>query len=298
LTIDHDRAFGYYTQGAKQDHPASIYRTGVCYEVGAGPKRDHQRAVQYYRKAAALGDPAAMFKVGMILLEGTLGQARNPKEGVNLLKRAATQADETTPYALHELAILYEGVNLDPATGIVPVSFIILIFNVQDPSYAFELYLKASKLGYAPSQYKLGLSHEYGHLGLAIDAKRSIAWYTKAAQQGEAEAELALSGWYLTGFEPIIQQSDKEAYLWARKAANKGLAKAEYAVGYFLEHGVGSEQNLEEARKWYIRSAGQGNSRAIARLSDRGQEKREAQQIKPIDWRRSKDAQNGNCIVM
>lgn len=236
------------------------------------------------KKAAALGDPAAMFKIGMILLEGTLGQSRNPKEGINLLKRAATQADETTPYALHELAILYEGTNLDPSTGIVP-----------DPVYSFELFLKASQLGYAPSQYKLGLAHEYGHLGLVIDAKRSIAWYTKAAQQGEAEAELALSGWYLTGYEGILNQSDKEAFLWSRKAASKGLAKAEYAVGYFMEHGVGTEQNLEEARRWYIRAAGQGNPRAIARLNDKGPSKKE-HQIRPSDWKRSKDAQN--CSVM
>jgi TPR repeat protein len=121
LTVDHDRAFGYYVQGAKQDHPASIYRTGVCYEVGAGTKRDHLRAVQYYKKAAALGDTAAMYKIGMILMNGTLSQQRNPREGVNYLKRAANQADETTPYALHELATLYEGINLDPSIGVVPV---------------------------------------------------------------------------------------------------------------------------------------------------------------------------------
>lgn len=122
LTIDHERAFGYYSQGCKHDHPSCIYRTGVCYEVGAGPKRDYNRAVQYYRKAALLGDTAAMFKMGMILLEGSLGQGKRPKEGVNLLKRAAAQADEATPYALHELAILYEGSAFDPSTGIVPVS--------------------------------------------------------------------------------------------------------------------------------------------------------------------------------
>jgi TPR repeat protein len=123
LTIDHEKAFAYYTQGAKHDHPSCIYRTGVCYEVGAGPKRDHARAVQYYKKAASLGDTAAMFKAGMILLEGTLGQTKNPREGVNLLRRAAAQADSSTPYSLHELGILYEGVNLDPATGVVPVIF-------------------------------------------------------------------------------------------------------------------------------------------------------------------------------
>ena len=64
----------------------------------------------------------------MILLEGTLGQPKNGKEAVNLLKRAAGLADESTPYALHELAILYEGVNLDPSTGIVPVCISSLSF--------------------------------------------------------------------------------------------------------------------------------------------------------------------------
>ena len=140
------------------------------------------------------------------------------------------------------------------------------------------------------------MAHEYGHLGLAIDAKRSIAWYTKAAQQGESEAELALSGWYLTGFETLLVQSNKEAYLWARKAADKGLAKAEYAVGYFLEHGIGVDQNLEEARRWYLRAAGQGNTRAIARLSDKGGKKEAVP--KTANWRQQKDAQNGQCSLM
>jgi TPR repeat protein len=153
-------------------------------------------------------------------------------------------------------------------------------------------------LGYAPSQYKLGMSHEYGYLGLAVDAKRAIAWYTKAAQQGDAEAELALSGWYLIGHEPLISQSNKEAFLWAKKAANKGLSKAEYAMGYFMEHGIGTVQNLEEARRWYIRAAGQGNTRAIARLSDKGSKQKSESSLKPSDWKMSKDAQKGECTLM
>ena len=79
----------------------------------------------------------------------------------------------------------------------------------------------------------MGLSYEYGLLDLPVDARRSIAWYTKAAEKSDPEAELALSGWYLTGAELVLKQSDTEAYLWARKAADKGLAKAEYAVGYY-----------------------------------------------------------------
>lgn len=72
-------------------------------------------------------------------------------------------------------------------------------------------------------------------MGCPVDPRQSIAWYSKAAVQEEHQSELALSGWYLTGSEGVLQQSDTEAYLWARKAAQSGLAKAEYAMGYFTE---------------------------------------------------------------
>jgi TPR repeat protein len=122
LAVDHDKAFGLYVQASKQGHPAATYRAAVCYEVGAGTKRDHARAVQFYRKAAAHGDTAAMYKLGMILLNGLLNQPKNPREGVTWLKRAASQADETTPHALHEMGLLYEGKG-ETNGNIIPVSF-------------------------------------------------------------------------------------------------------------------------------------------------------------------------------
>lgn len=88
-----------------------------------------------------------------------------------------------------------------------------------------------------------------------VNPRQSIAWYSKAAVQEEHQSELALSGWYLTGSEGVLQQSDTEAYLWARKAAQAGLAKAEYAMGYFTEVGIGAPANLEDAKRWYWRSA-------------------------------------------
>jgi uncharacterized protein len=192
---------------------------------------------------------------------------------------------------------------------------------VQDLAYAHDLFLRAAQLGYSPSQYKLGLCYEYGLLELAIDARRSIgkfitfeivmstqfflvAWYTRAAEQGDPEAELALSGWYLTGAEGVLKQSDTEAYLWARKAADKGLAKAEYAVGYYSEHGVGVRIDGEEARKWYLRASGQGNKRAVQRLKELkgiqnlGSGSGSGDKSRRGEWRREKDAKNGECNVM
>ncbi|KAF9083420.1 hypothetical protein BGX23_011499 [Mortierella sp. AD031] len=221
LQIDHDKAFNLYMQASKQNHPAATYRTAVCHELGAGTKRDHTRAVQFYRKAASLGDTAAMYKLGMVILKGLLGQQGNPREAITWLKRAAANADEDNPHALHELGLCFE------KSGIPTV--------IPDETYSRELFTQAAGYGYAPSQFKLGHCYEYGLLTCPVDPRRSIAWYTRAAEQGDAESELGLSGWYLTGSEGVLKQSDTEAYLWARKAADKGLARAEYAVGYYSE---------------------------------------------------------------
>ncbi|KAG5635424.1 hypothetical protein H0H81_011314 [Sphagnurus paluster] len=254
LQVDHERAYHLYLQAAKQNHAAASYRVAVCNEIGAGTRREPPRAAAFYRKAASLGDTPAMYKLGMILLGGLLGEQKNPREAINWLKRAAEQADVDNPHALHELALLHEV----PNSTLVPY----------DPAYARNLFTQAAQLGYTPSQFKLGQCFEYGSLTCPVDPRRSIAWYTKAAEKGDSEAELALSGWYLTGSEGVLKQSDSEAYLWARRAANKGLSKAEYAVGYYAEVGIGIKQDIEFAKRWYMRAAAQGNKRAMNRLTE------------------------------
>lgn len=254
LQVDHERAYHLYLQAAKQNHAAASYRVAVCNEIGAGTRKEPSRAAAFYRKAASLGDTAAMYKLGMILLNGMLEEQKNPREAINWLKRAAEQADAENPHALHELALLHEL----PNSQLVPY----------DPPSAKSLFTQAAQLGYTPAQYKLGQCYEYGSLTCPVDPRRSIAWYTKAAEKGDSEAELALSGWYLTGSEGVLKQSDSEAYLWAKRAADKGLSKAEYAVGYYAEVGIGIKQDIELAKRWYMRAAAQGNKRAMNRLTE------------------------------
>jgi TPR repeat protein len=252
LEVDAKEAFQLYQAAAKGGHAAASFRTAVSCEIGpeegGGTRRDYPKAVQWYRRAAALGDVAAMFKLGIILLRGLLGVPRNVGEAVTWLKRAAERADVDNPHALHELATLHEPTNNDPAIRekVLP-----------DEPYALSLFKQAADFGFRRSQFRLGQAYEYGSLGLDIDNRASIAWYTKAAAQGEHQAELALSGWYLTGAEGILEQSDMEAYLWARKAAQSEppLAKAMFAMGYFTEQGIGCPKSLEEAKRWYGRAA-------------------------------------------
>ncbi|KAJ2714580.1 hypothetical protein H4R19_001655 [Coemansia spiralis] len=255
VTRDDSKAFSYYQQASKAQHAEANYRTAVCYEMGMGTRKDMTRALQFYRKAAAQSNVPAMYKLGVVLIKGSLGVAAAPREGVNWLKRGADNATPECPHALHELALCHESSDIP---GLIP-----------DETYARQLYIKAGKLGYVASQVRLGQAYEYGTLGCPVDARRSIGWYTRAAEKANSDAELALSGWYLTGAEPFLPQNDVEAYLWARRAADRKLAKAEYAVGYYYECGIGvTRPDLAEAQRWYTRAAQQGNRRAINRLRE------------------------------
>ncbi|KAG4301539.1 hypothetical protein PCANB_001815 [Pneumocystis canis] len=252
LSVDHKQAYMLYYSASKYKHSQSIYRTAVCLEIGMGIKKNQEKAVQYYQKAASLGNVTAMYKIGIILLNGLLKQTKNPKKAIFWLKKASELADEENPHALHELAILHEKDN----GGVV----------TRNEEYSLELYTKAAHLMYPPSQARLAYAYEHGILGCEIDPKKSISWYMLAAEKGNPDAELGLSGWYLTGAEGILEQSDKKAYLWAKKAAEKGFTKAEYVIGYYLEVGIGVKSNRVEAKIWYKRAAKKGLVRAIEKL--------------------------------
>ncbi|KAI8310616.1 Chitin synthase regulatory factor 3 [Colletotrichum sp. SAR11_240] len=287
---DNKEAFTLYQSSAKLGHAAAAYRTAVCCEIGheegGGTRKDPLKAIQWYKRAATLGDTPAMYKVGMILLKGLLGQPKNPREAVGWLKRAAERADAENPHALHELGLLYESAAPNDAI-------------IKDEAYAFTLFRQAADLGYKFSQYRLGCAFEYGLMGCPIDPRQSIMWYSRAAQQGEHQSELSLSGWYLTGSDNVLQQSDTEAYLWARKAAMAGLAKAEYAMGYFTEVGIGVPANMEDAKRWYWRAAAQDFPKARERLEDlKRAGKNGPRQRERISRSKIGKQQEGECVVM
>jgi TPR repeat protein len=258
--VDVEKAFQLYHLAARGGHAEAMYRTGVCLELGAGTKRDVATAFAFYRHAAYAGLTIAIYKLATILLYGSRNMPTAPQahEGMAWLARASQCPDVGQyPQILHELALIYEGIHPK-----------VLSLGVQaNQPLALDLFFQAGKFGYAPAQFKLGNTYEYGGLGLGVDCARALGWYVKAAEQQLPEAEMALSGWYLCGLEGILRQSDLEAFLWAQKAADQGHASAEYAVGYLLEHGIGvTEPSREMARKYYMRACAQGGRLAACRV--------------------------------
>ena len=163
---DFDRAYPLFVLAAKHGHADAAYRSGTCCENGWGCRRESGKAVQFYRKAAAALHPGAMYRLGLAELNGELGLAKSPKEGVKWLKRSAEHSTAEFPHALHELALLHE-------RGIDNVLFV-------DYEYSAELLAQSSELGYAPSAYRLGECYEYGKMGCPQDPALSIHYYVRS----------------------------------------------------------------------------------------------------------------------
>lgn len=94
--------------------------------------------------------------------------------------------------------------------------------------------------------------------GVTQDAKESLHWHRKAAEQGNASSQLVLADWYNEG--DLVPKNEKEAFKWMLKAAQNGNHEAQLKVGLYYAIGLGHRRNSEEAAYWYRKSADNDNS--------------------------------------
>ena len=125
---------------------------------------------------------------------------------------------------------------------------------------------KAAYFGFAKAQSKMGLAYELCQLGCEFDPALSLHYSALAARQGEPEAEMVISKWFLCGYEGVFEKNEELAFSYAQRAAQSGLATAEFAMGYFYEIGLQVPINLAESRSWYQKAADHGNKDAAGRL--------------------------------
>lgn len=129
---------------------------------------------------------------------------------------------------------------------------------------ALKQWTPIAEQGDAKAQFMLGELHnnrdEYH------DSKMAFRWYTKAAEQGYAEAQDRLANFYSTIYSELgiqdsdgINNSDKIATEWYLKAAEQGNMHAQFRLGRAYEEGRGAQKDLSQAAKWYRKAAEQGD---------------------------------------
>jgi TPR repeat protein len=99
------------------------------------------------------------------------------------------------------------------------------------------------------AQYSLGsIAYTLGDIATAIDAYRKTLKLKPDYSEAQYSLALLLK----------LTNREKEALEAFYAAANAGLPKAQYFLGTAYASGLGTEPNVLQAMKWWLRAAGQG----------------------------------------
>ena len=82
-----------------------------------------------------------------------------------------------------------------------------------------------------------------------------------AAEQGDVVSQVELGKIY-----KLDRENYKEAAKWFRMAVEQNDPEAQYYLGTLYNFGDGVEEDIDEALKWYRKSADQGYEKALEKL--------------------------------
>ena len=140
---------------------------------------------------------------------------------------------------------------------------------------AFPLFARAARAGIAEAEYRVARGYLEGS-GVPPSRAEGARWLERAAGHEFVEAQSLLAALCVHGLASVassLQEGRTEglfaaeepadpdfgsALKWARQAAEAGSAKGQAVLAYILTCGPEPMRDLEEAHRWYERSAAAG----------------------------------------
>ena len=325
LPKDIDQAMSWYHRAAEHGDLPSITLLADFYLRGASVPRNIGEALHWYRKAADLGDVRSMNNLGSIYLSGDDGHAKDARlafhwfskaaehgnggaelalgdlyrqgEGVHMDKaqalawyrKAAAQGDVMKAVADQRIASLERGEPLVPPPSPPPANFAALTAQAEhgdaqaqtdlgniyldphsvlsDPAKGVSWLHKAADQGFAPAEKALSDAYCVGWGGAPKNVEECRSWLQRAADQGYAQAEYSLGLSYFTGMGGV-EKDNAQGMQWLQRAANQGYADAEQQLGWEYEIGHRTFRDFDKAIQWYRKAADQGDTQAQMSLGE------------------------------
>jgi TPR repeat protein len=146
-------------------------------------------------------------------------------------------------------------------------------FNKEDVTTAIAFFTKAAQQNYAPAQVRLGElldSSEYN--------KEAVEWYRKAAEQGDPDGEYDLGHMYVTG-EGVEKNAEKAVYWLSRAAAKNHILAVSTLAQAYRKGELGLAIDLDKAKLYESNAsileamARKAEAKKAAELTKKGAEK-------------------------
>lgn len=249
LAVDYKKAYYNYVIGFRNGSGMGAFRLAIMYEKGNYEKKSFPRALVYYKCAAKMGLLEGAHTYGMILYYTEDDSVLDYQTGLDFIKFAMVNATPEYPYAYFDLARIFEFGNSEIDLDV-------------EIKYSYKLYIDGAELGCPNCCYRLGRAFERGELNRNVNWQDAIRWYKYAASLGQVDAQMALSSFYITGIDRVLDLNYEEAYKWTLRAAITGNPGAAYSLGGYIEQGIGIKKDPSHALWWYSISGLYGNKNA------------------------------------
>lgn len=212
-------------------------------------------AFTHYETGARQHPAQAQFELGEHYLKG-IGVAADPKLAISYF-----QASGTVMSCLRLGEIFNFGIGV-PVDGGLAVEYYTACNNLGES----EANANIQSYGYGYGGYSYG-NPRYGRNPRQPSAVENSEFAIKRQEINSArcQAIMGLANIYRTGLVGI-PANPVEEFNWLRKAAYLDLAAAQVRLASMFASGIGVEQNLTLAVRWYAKAAGHGNQEAVHAL--------------------------------
>lgn len=295
------RAFELYKKAADLGHPAANTSVGYCYAMGRGVEKDSKEAIRYYQAADKQKDPKGQALLGMCYQYGQ-GVPVDLKEAKRLYTASAQKGNAEGLFqwaVLHltcefvgsqedmELALDYLQQAADKgfkrANGYLSCFYSnVLLGFKKDTQKGEQLDKQAeyTELDYY-NLFKICIIHlriPAGYFGFqeSYYTQDSALKYIEALiKQSSGERTREVVEFLITNYhDPFVYPETLSLY---KLAAEKNWDKAQAVLGaYYLSAADNSRPpiigpyNINQAKKYFIQAASQGNFKALDVIYQRG----------------------------
>ncbi|MDF2578231.1 MAG: hypothetical protein K0S74_1715 [Chlamydiales bacterium] len=227
-----EEAFSLITKRAEKGELEASFCLGYCYQYGIDYPKNLKIALNYYIQAANKNLSKAALYAGDIYHAYPELNQNSMKLSIDYYKLGADLGND---YAKLNLAVAYS------CNGIE-----------EEAHLAVCLFTELASKGNRFAIYNLGNCYEFG-LGIDTDKKKANDLYIKASKIGFAPADYMLGVIYDKGNSYIRDNSHKAFSFYFAAAQNNHLPSLYNVAACYFE-GIGCPTDVEQAFKWYQRA--------------------------------------------
>jgi len=260
---DDSEARRLFEKAAAQGSTRAMSNLGIMYETAPGGKPDYAHARSLYEQAAAKGCGAAMVRMAFLYDNGR-GVDPDPAKAREWYEKAAAAGD---PWGMVYLGDMYgsgRSVSRDPARQrqLYDKAASTTAIYAVDPN-RYEHWVLT---GRGAAQRSIGDLYRYPGPGATPDFGQAVAFYQKAAADGDDVGMSRLGAMFAAG--QGVDQNYPAARQWDEKAISLGNSDAMNNLAVLYFYGRGVPQSYPKARELFEKSAVDGNSTAMRNLGN------------------------------